>query len=212
MQIYSWHHFSQVNDKLHFEPSKYLGSFYCIWYFTVIEILVTLDPPVICLRSPDFHQWHIHYTWIIIINIMSKWGSISQHWFTKSFFVGIAPQIVIFASKMGDIRTLTLWGPADISAATPCAQAILAKNLPLLHQHRHLPLTKSTKTELQRIDTPVPVPEPACRCHLKRTDDRQTEIETCNGSSRMSRGISWLGISSYKPSRIIPWLGLKELS
>jgi hypothetical protein len=59
-------------------------------------------------------------------------------------------------------------------------QEILAKHLPLVRQ---LPLTKSTKTELQRIDTPVPLPEPACRCHLKRTDDRQTAIETCKGSS-----------------------------
>jgi hypothetical protein len=30
--------------------------------------------------------------------------------------------------------------------------------------------------------------------------------ETCKGSSR---GISWLGISSYKPSRVISWLGLR---
>jgi hypothetical protein len=80
---------------------------------------------------------------------------------------------------------------------------------PLIRQHRHLPLTKSTKTELQRIDTPVPLPAPACRCHLEHTDDRQTAIETCKGSSR---GISWLGISSYKPSRVISWLGLKELA
>jgi hypothetical protein len=47
------------------------------------------------------------------------------------------------------------------------------KHPPLIRQHRHLPLTKCTKTELQRIDTPVPVPEPACRCQLERTDDHQ---------------------------------------
>jgi hypothetical protein len=104
---------------------------------------------------------------------------------------------------------LTLWGPADISAATPCARAILAKHPPLICQHRHLPLTKSTKTEPQGVDKPVPLPAPACRwCHLEHTDDHQTAIETCKGSSR---GISWLGISSYKPSRVISWLGLKEL-
>jgi hypothetical protein len=85
------------------------------------------------------------------------------------------------------------------------ARRFWQKHPPLICQ---LPLTKSTTTELQRIDTPVPLPEPACRCHLERTDDRQTAIETCKGSSR---DISWLGISSYKPSRVISWLGLKEL-
>jgi hypothetical protein len=63
----------------------------------------------------------------------------------------------------------------------PVPRRFWQKHPPLIRQHRHLPLTK---TELQRIDMPDPVPEPACRCHLERTDDRQTAIETCKGSSR----------------------------
>jgi hypothetical protein len=65
--------------------------------------------------------------------------------------------------------------PGDFGKNTRHSYANIARNLPL---------TKSTKTELQRIDTPVPLPEPPCRCHLERTDDHHKLVRAHHEVSR----------------------------